>query len=65
VLSSVRGEPGSGGILTPHGIPANMTDLLGMLFPINFVPRSTEFGGIVPGLLSFGPQLASAITPAM
>jgi hypothetical protein len=42
-----------------------MTDLLGMLFPINFVPRSTEFGGIVPGLLSFGPQLASAITPAM
>jgi len=23
------------------------------------------FGGIVPGLLSFGPELASAITPTM
>jgi hypothetical protein len=42
-----------------------MTDLLGMLFPINFVPRSTEFGGIVPGLLSFGHELAAAIAPTM
>jgi hypothetical protein len=25
--------------------------------------RSTEFGGIIPGLLTFGPQLAAAITP--
>jgi hypothetical protein len=39
--------------------------LLGIPFPINFVPGSTDFGGIVPGLLSLGPELAAAITPTM
>jgi hypothetical protein len=42
-----------------------MTDLVGMPFPINFVPASTEFGGIVSGLLSFGPELTAVITPTM
>jgi hypothetical protein len=28
-----------------------------------FAPGSTEIGGLIPGLLSFGPELAAAITP--
>jgi hypothetical protein len=45
-----------GGLLTPLSVP----------FGVGagpFAAGSTEIGGLIPGLLSFGPELAAAITP--
>jgi hypothetical protein len=53
-----------GGILTPLSIPPGFIfspDDPGVIVPIMFGPGSTEIGGLIPGLLSFGPELAQAI----
>src|SRR5580693_2688949 len=53
-----------GGILTPLSIPPGFIfspDYPGVIVPIMFGPGSTEIGGLIPGLLSFGPELAQAI----
>ena len=47
-----------GGILTPVSIPHVF--LMGNLLQIH---KGTGIGGLIPGLLGFGPQLAQAITP--
>jgi hypothetical protein len=54
-----------GGILTPLSQPTLLAfDVFAPTpAPLPLSPGSTEFGGIIPGLLSFGPELASAITP--
>jgi hypothetical protein len=53
-----------GGILTPLTIPppAPIT-LEGFPSTLTFAPGSTEIGVLIPGLLSFGPELAAVITP--
>jgi|GEM_PF-612272 len=53
-----------GGILTPLSIPpafAFNPSFPGEIVPLMFGPGSTEIGGLIPGLLSFGPELAQAI----
>jgi hypothetical protein len=55
-----------GGVLTPLSLPTlNEFDIFvpppGQTVPLQ--PGTTEIGGLIPGLLSFGPELASAITP--
>jgi hypothetical protein len=45
-----------GGLLAPLSTPFIMGG-----GPFN--PGSTQIGGLIPGLLSFGPELAAAITP--
>ena len=57
-----------GGILTPLSIPPGFLfspDDPGVIVPLTFGPGSTGIGGLIPGLLSFGPELAAAITPTM
>jgi PE family len=55
-----------GGILTPLSLPLVSAEFAGLgggapvWFPAG--SGSTEFGGLIPGLLSFGPELAQAIT---
>jgi PE family len=51
-----------GGILTPLSYPPVFTSFFGPPNPFPIGPGSTEFGGLIPGLLSFGPELAQAIT---
>jgi hypothetical protein len=45
-----------GGLLTPLSVPFAMGSG-------PFGPGSTEIGGLIPGLLSAGPELAAEITP--
>ena len=58
-----------GGILTPLSTPLSMESIidppisLGPFAPL--APGSSEIGGLIPGLLSAGAQLAQVITPPM
>src|ERR1700677_553256 len=61
-----------GGVLTPLSVPLSSELLLidgipqppaGPFMPLN--PPSSEIGGLIPGLLSAGAQLAQVITPTM
>jgi hypothetical protein len=51
-----------GGILTPLAFPQGIAELFGIEIPLT-VSGGTPVGGLIPGLLSFGPQLAKDITP--
>ena len=51
-----------GGILTPLAFPSGVAELFGTEIPLT-VSGGTPVGGLIPGLLSFGPQLAQDITP--
>ncbi|WP_082956646.1 PE family protein [Mycobacterium sp. E787] len=50
-----------GGVLTPLSYPLVFTSFFGPPAPFAIGTGSTEFGGLIPGLLSFGPELAQAI----
>jgi hypothetical protein len=54
-----------GGILTPLSQPLLLESSTDSPTPVltSLSPGTTEFGGLIPGLLTFGPELASAITP--
>jgi hypothetical protein len=55
-----------GGVLTPLSIPLGSASLMGSSpVPLTFGAGSSGIGGLIPGLLSFGPALAAAITPTM
>jgi hypothetical protein len=52
-----------GGMLAPLTHPTSISTIPG--FPIEIVTTlaGSETGGLIPGLLGFGPELAAAITP--
>jgi hypothetical protein len=55
-----------GGILTPLSIPPGSASIEGgPPVSLTFGAGSSGIGGLIPGLLSFGPELAAAITPTM
>jgi hypothetical protein len=51
-----------GGILTPLAFPSLLVDILGQISVLP-LPGGTGIGGLIPGLLSLGSQLAGVITP--
>jgi hypothetical protein len=51
-----------GGILTPLSFPTATAQALGVTLPVT-ITGGTPIGGLIPGLLSIGSQLAQAITP--
>jgi hypothetical protein len=51
-----------GGILTPLSFPTATAEALGLTLPVT-ITGGTPIGGMIPGLLSIGSQLAHAITP--
>ncbi|MCV7102685.1 PE family protein [Mycobacterium palustre] len=51
-----------GGILTPLALPTLLINILGDTTPLPLL-GGTGIGGLIPGLLGLGPQLAGAITP--
>ncbi|MEE6180052.1 PE family protein, partial [Mycobacterium sp. 050134] len=53
-----------GGILTPLAMPTLVISYQGTSSPLPFL-GGTGVGGLIPGLLGFGPQLASAITSSL
>jgi hypothetical protein len=50
-----------GGLLAPLTLPTVLVDLDGMSLPLE-ITVGTPIGGLIPGLLNIGPQLAQAIT---
>ncbi|CAM2934062.1 PE family protein [Mycobacterium intermedium] len=60
-LPSITNIP-LGGLLAPLSLPEIFVDLDGTLLPLQ-LSGDTPVGGLIPGLLSFGPQLAQVITP--
>lgn len=60
-LPSVTNIP-LGGLLTPLALPEVLVNLDGTFLPLE-LSGNTPVGGLIPGLLSLGPQLAQAITP--
>ncbi|MEE6180050.1 PE family protein, partial [Mycobacterium sp. 050134] len=64
-LTSVLQIP-LGGILTPTELPTLfLGNTGGPLTPVRFTGGGTGIGGIIPGLIGLGPQLAAAITSNM
>ncbi|ORW75260.1 hypothetical protein AWC23_03555 [Mycobacterium saskatchewanense] len=53
-----------GGILTPLTLPTLVINILGTDTPLPLL-GGTGVGGIIPGLIGFGPQLAAAIMSTM
>ncbi|OBK52133.1 PE family protein [Mycobacterium kubicae] len=51
-----------GGLLTPLTLPQVIVDVDGTMLPL-ILSGNTPLGGLIPGLVSFGSQLAQAITP--
>jgi hypothetical protein len=51
-----------GGILTPLSFPTATAQALGLTLPVT-ITGGTPIGGLIPGLLSIGSQLAQAVTP--
>jgi hypothetical protein len=51
-----------GGILAPLSFPTATAEALGLTLPVT-ITGGTPIGGLIPGLLGIGSQLAQAITP--